>query len=409
MTDTPIEPEIVSTQALTVRPSSGLPTVQDLEQQFELAVRQRELLSQYIKKQLVPGKHFYQRGTQKPSLAKEGAEIILLPHNLAPDYEQIGGPDSPPADGRPYQITVKCVLRRKGDPSSFVGSGIGSAGSEKQKKDGTYIHRQEDKYLCHNATLKMAQKSAMIAATINSTAASEFFTQDMDEPGQSEPEPQYPHKPEPPAKPAAPKFAERAAHFPTEKFRTKMISELKAGLGEPNRMIVEEYFRKLENPSQLMPGEELESLPLRFVPATKEQMLALHSKIMGFSSGEPAAPAFPPHPEPEDTKPSPKPKAAASSDESWRNVIISLPRKGMKRDEYLANPDTIGSLFDLRHGNDEEAQAARQRLFGLLKWEPKPREFKGKIYQPSDSDWATHKGLQQFAAWFAANHPGEEI
>ena len=289
MNTEPVETEVIeSTQALAVRPTSGLPTVQDLEQQFALAVRQRELLSEYIKKQLIPGKHFYQRGTQKPSLAKEGAEIILLPHNLAPDYIQTAGPDAPPPDGRPYQITVKCILRRKGDPDSFVGSGIGSAGSEKQKRDGSYVHRQDDKYLCHNATLKMAQKSAMIAATINSTAASEFFTQDMDEPGATTEEHSRAPAPLEKVAPSKPKPSE--PRFPTDAFRSKMIADLKASPGEANREIVTEYFLKID---QLLPTEEPEDLPLRFVPATKDQMLALHSRITAFASGERAEPAIP--------------------------------------------------------------------------------------------------------------------
>lgn len=396
----PITAEVVESQALAVRPISRLPTVQDLEQQFDLAIRQRELLSEYIKKQLVPGKHFYQRGTQKPALAKEGAEIILLPHNLAPDYEQTGGPDAPPADGKPYQITVKCTLRRKGDPTSFVGSGIGSAGSEHRKKDGSYVPRQEDKYLCHNATLKMAQKSAMIAATINSTAASEFFTQDIEE--AEKPEPQ------PPPPPSQPKPAV-TSRFPTDAYRTKMISDLKAAPGDDNRGIVTEYFQKCD---QLMETEEVEDLPLRFVPATKDQMLDLHSRITAFAAGEQAGPAFPPHEEPD------KPKVIkaiqhqkSDTKEQFWDIIITMPRKGMRKAEYLKNPDTIRKLFELRHGNDDEAQAARQRLWGLCNhFEAKPWTGNdGKEHQPSDGDVKCYQALQEFKKYFETNHPDENL
>lgn len=407
----PITAEIVESQALAVRPISGLPTVQDLEQQFALAIRQRELLSEYIKKQLVPGKHFYQRGTQKPSLAKEGAEIILLPHNLAPDYEQTGGPDAPPADGKPYQITVKCTLRRKGDPTSFVGSGIGSAGSEKWSKECGYVQRQVDKYLCHNATLKMAQKSAMIAATINSTAASEFFTQDIEEAEKPE-HSQVPVTPTPQPT-VEPKPAVTSTRFPTGAFRLTMINQLKANPGAPNRQIVTEYFRKVGPPYQLMPNEELEDLPLRFVPATKEEMLALHSKITGFAAGDRAEPAFPAHQEPD----KPKVKEAvtaivqkAKGEEFW-DIIITMPRKGMKKAEYLKNPDTIRKLFDLRHGNDDEAQSARQRLWGLCEhFEAKPWTGQnGKEYPPTDADVKCYQALQEFKIWFAINHPDEKL
>ena len=63
----------------------------------------------------------------------------------------------------------------------FEGEGIGSASSHVTRKDGTRVVRMRDVGLRHNATLKMAQKSAYIAATLNATAASEFFTQDMEE------------------------------------------------------------------------------------------------------------------------------------------------------------------------------------------------------------------------------------
>lgn len=197
-----------------------------------------------------------------------------------------------------------------------------------------------------------------------------------------------------------------------------MISALKAAPGEPNRDLVTEYFRKLENPAQLMPNEELEDLPLRFVPATVRQMAALSEKLTEFGNGERAAAAFPPHPEPESSKPSatPPPKVTDNPPKSpqqdplwWRGVIISLPRKGMKRDDYLKHPDTIGALYDLRHGEDEEGQAARQRLWGMVQWKPEPREYNGKTYQPSAADFKSYEALQAFKAWFEANHPGEKL
>lgn len=156
----------------------GVQTIADLEQSFAIAVRQRELLEEYIQKRLTPGKHFYQVAGSKNSLTKEGAELICLPHGYRPSYFKEGGPDQPTEDDSPYQITVRCQLR-KGE--SFAGEGIGSASSHVTKKDGQRVPRQPDPGLRHNATLKMAQKSAYIAATLNATAASEFFTQDIED------------------------------------------------------------------------------------------------------------------------------------------------------------------------------------------------------------------------------------
>ncbi len=155
----------------------------ELETRFALAVRQRELLENYIRERLKPDKHFYKVGDddqpgRKPSLTKEGAELICLPHNLKPRYCILSGPDTPPMDDTPYQITMNCELMA-GD--KFGGQGIGSASSHITKRDGNRVPRQKDPGLRHNATIKMACKSAYIAATLNATAASEFFTQDLED------------------------------------------------------------------------------------------------------------------------------------------------------------------------------------------------------------------------------------
>ena len=166
-------------QEIAVREEQHLAeNIQQLEDNFAMAIRQRELLEEYIGTRLKAGKHFYKvSDDQKPSLTKEGAEVICLPHALKPAYEVLFGPDQPPQDNTPYQMTVRCRLM-KGE--HFEGEGIGSASSYITKRDGTRQVRQKDIGLCHNATLKMAQKSAYIAATLNATAASEFFTQDVD-------------------------------------------------------------------------------------------------------------------------------------------------------------------------------------------------------------------------------------
>ena len=160
-----------------------LVALEELETRFAMAVRQRELLETYIKERLKPGKHFYhidreEQAQTKPTLTKEGAELICLPHVLKPRYVILSGPENPSSDDTPYQITVNCELVAG---EKFSGQGIGSANSHITKKDGTRIPRQRDPGLRHNATVKMACKSAYIAATLNATAASEFFTQDLDD------------------------------------------------------------------------------------------------------------------------------------------------------------------------------------------------------------------------------------
>jgi hypothetical protein len=152
--------------------------IQTMEGQFALAVRRRELLAEYITNRLTPS-HFYKPpGARKPSLTKEGAEAICLPHGLKARYDWVSGPADPPDGDTPYQITIKCRLfNLDGD----AGEGMGSANSHITKQNGERIPRQKDHGLRHNATLKMAEKSSYIAATLGATAASEFFTQDMED------------------------------------------------------------------------------------------------------------------------------------------------------------------------------------------------------------------------------------
>ena len=160
----------------------------ELETRFAMAVRQRELLEDYIKERLKPEKHYYTVGDdpgQKPSLTKEGAELICLPHALKGHYHWLFGPENPPLDDTPYQVTIKCELEVN---SKFAGDGIGSASSHITTKAGEHKPRQKDPGLRHNATVKMACKSSYIAATLNSTAASEFFTQDLEDDSSGSPE-----------------------------------------------------------------------------------------------------------------------------------------------------------------------------------------------------------------------------
>jgi hypothetical protein len=393
--DKVIDAETVPTQAVAKREDVGLTTISAMEHSFALAVRQRELLSEYIKQQLKPGKHFYQRGDQKPSLSKEGAEIILLPHNLAPDYELVSGPESPPEGDQPYQITVKCILRRKGDPGSFVGSGMGSAGSHKgywkraknKPDEWLYQPRQTDKFLCHNATLKMAQKSAMIAATINSTAASEFFTQDL------EGEPPPPPKPQPVAKPKPqpPKEA-------TEKTKEWFIK----AIGDARDACA--FCIEL---GWIMPNEGLNDIPLRFVPTSTKQLEAFKECLgLWIKEGKVNNPYLPAAHGDTNVPPG-EPEASDAKSEVWYDYIVPIPHKGQKRADYVGNEDTIGSLYEARHDDEE----ARRRLWGFCtNYEPKGWvKNNGTQMPPSKTDIEFRAMLDAFQSWFEKNHPEDKL
>jgi hypothetical protein len=138
-------------------------------------------------------------GTDKPTLLKPGAERINLAFGVYPRYsvaeqevdhiveipwkkrkwrwgekrgEKIWEELSGTSLGL-YRYVVKCelVLRGSGD---VVGEGIGSCSTLESK----YIDRPRD---LENTVLKMAQKRAFVAATLNAYALSDRFTQDMED------------------------------------------------------------------------------------------------------------------------------------------------------------------------------------------------------------------------------------
>lgn len=78
-------------------------------------------------------------------------------------------------------------------------------------------------------------------------------------------------------------------------------------------------------------------------------------------------------------------------------VIVPIPRKGLKRDEYLKSPDTIGSLY-AASSDDEEAA---RRLFGFVSnFQPAPWVGRdGKQRPPSDSDVKFREALDRFSEW----------
>ena len=286
-----------------------------------------------------------------------------------------------------------------------------------------------------NTVRKMAFKRALVAAAINATNTSELWTQDLedtrpqeshqDAPGPAEPPPRPPTAPPLPKAPAASQPATaKTLPVPTEEGRAKMLAQLNARPGEANRAFITEFFQKA---GMLLPTEGLDDLPLRWIPATAGQMRDLGLRIAEFGNGEPAIQPYPPNGEPPTAKttvtnPTPAKNAVAvprdtqpappDHPEDWFfKIVVPVPRKGQKRDDYLKHPDTIGSLFDLRHGDDEESQAARQRLYGFVhNFEAKGWvKRSGEKMPPSQTDRDFRAALDAFSEWYEHHHPDEKL
>lgn len=127
-----------------------------------------------------------------------------------------------------------------------------------------------------------------------------------------------------------------------------MIAKLKAGPGEANRAICTDYFIKC---GQLQAGQEIESLPLCFVPLMRSQMNALADKIAGFGNGEPAAAAFPPH---QTTAPGSEPTPAASA-----------PAAASARPVYQGGATVITGTIERVTTKDGKSSKGPWTLYGI--------------------------------------------
>ena len=228
----------------------------------------------------------------------------------------------------------------------------------------------------------------------------------------SQPKAQSPSQP--PQQAAAPaKQTEPAKRlYPTEATRKWLLNQLKDCIP-----LATEFFQKIDSPAVLMPNETLKDLPLSWCPVTAQQMAALQEALAAFGNGEEAKHPYPQNPtkvpEPAMKKPEAKPKPAAAAaptspapkdrDPEWFfDVIVPVPPKGVKRDEYLKSPDTIGTLY---YRTKEGDQDAGRRLFGFVgHFEAKPWIGRdGNQRPPSQTDVKFREALDAFGDWHEKN------
>jgi len=214
---------------LAVRERSAVATRDELSVDDLLA--QVAKLDQVVERAMHEGVHYGKvPGTDRPTLLKPGAERLCVVFRLAPTYPDDRLKLTWHEDGH-FTVVATCVLRHI--PTDLVvGEGLGLCSSlekkyrwrtlqrrcpecgepqiRKSKRDpewycwkkeggcgatfpldsdaGRQIEAQEtgktenpDVADTYNTVLKMAAKRALIAATLNGTAASDKFTQDVDD------------------------------------------------------------------------------------------------------------------------------------------------------------------------------------------------------------------------------------
>jgi hypothetical protein len=164
-------------------------------------------IQQVMKAVMKDGTHYGKiPGTPKPSLWKPGAEVLCVTFHIAPSYRV---DDLSDEDCIRYQMTCVGTHQRT---SAILGEGMGECSSNEEKYkwrrttgpkefEATEERRRRVKYGYDrearaeyevrqvrtepadiaNTVLKMACKRAQIAMTLNVTAASDIFTQDLED------------------------------------------------------------------------------------------------------------------------------------------------------------------------------------------------------------------------------------
>lgn len=170
--------------------------------------KQVNLIQEVMEEVMVDGEHYGAIpgcGT-KPTLLKSGAEKLVMTFRLGAEYEELPG-SSESDQFICYKINCKLTHIPTGN---VVGNGRGTCNSKEKKyrtrsvylnkatdeekaigkqetrngKDGkTYdvLIIPQDPWDVQNTIYKMACKRALVAAVLNATAASDIFTQDIED------------------------------------------------------------------------------------------------------------------------------------------------------------------------------------------------------------------------------------
>jgi len=197
------------TNEIIVKDNSALMPAMTID---EAAYRYNAVV-EFTKKMMKKGKDY---GTipgtgDKPTLLKPGAEKLCSLFGFYPEFELVDSIRD--FDNGVFYFQYRCVLYRNGEK---IASGVGSCNSKEKKYRYRYIYEnkatKEDKanavsvetksgrygaykvykvensepFELVNTIDKMAQKRALVAATLIGANASEFYTQDIEDMGFNE-------------------------------------------------------------------------------------------------------------------------------------------------------------------------------------------------------------------------------
>lgn len=158
--------------------------VKSSAQQGAAAVRAQVNQIQYLMQEVLQqGTHYdtIKGCGPKPVLLQPGAEKIAYMFKLVPSYEV----SRTELEGGHREYDITCTLTDKDGQAAGVGIGLCSTLEKKYRyrKDWHTGQQVENPDIAdvYNTVLKMAKKRAFVDAVRSTTAASDIFTQDVDE------------------------------------------------------------------------------------------------------------------------------------------------------------------------------------------------------------------------------------
>jgi hypothetical protein len=135
-----------------------------------------QLIHQTMQATMKPNVHYGKiPGCPKPTLYKPGAEMLNLLFKLAPHYEEIDCNESDEL----ISYRIRCTLKTQS--GNTIATGLGTCNTKEKKYDKSLKKTGSLTWELQNTIYKMACKRALVAATLNSTAASDIFTQDIED------------------------------------------------------------------------------------------------------------------------------------------------------------------------------------------------------------------------------------
>ncbi len=143
----------------------------------EDALQRHQVLADYVHQLLREGIDYGRiPGCSKPTLLKPGAEKLIRLFGLTLQFDLISSHVEWQQGLFAYHY--RCQLSRRG---LSVAAGDGCCNSRERKFLRQIQDGKQTVFDLQNTICKMAQKRAMLAATLVATSGSEFFAQDLEE------------------------------------------------------------------------------------------------------------------------------------------------------------------------------------------------------------------------------------